>query len=350
MSRSRASQARRRLSACVLALGVTGAHWHASASGADDKALAEALFDDGLKLMRDGRFEQACPKLEQSNRIDPGIGTLLYLGECYEKTGRSASAWAIFREAMSSAQAAGQSDRARRAHERAAALESSLSRLIIDADAEVRDTPGLTVKRDGKVLDASLWGVALPLDPGKYTIDVSAPGYHSWSTSVTIVPQGSTQTVRVPPLGKLPESASEPAARAVPETAEPRPLAPSGPVQAGSAGLSTQQTIGVVLGAVGVVGLGVGTYFGFRAISKNSDAELVCRGTRCASPEGVTLTEQAKDAALVSNVAFGTGAAFVISGMVLYLTGASGTDKARLTLTPLVASHFTALELGGSFQ
>ena len=59
---------------------------------AADKATAEALFDAALDLMRKGRNEEACPRLEQSHRIDPGIGTLLYLAECYEKTGRTASA------------------------------------------------------------------------------------------------------------------------------------------------------------------------------------------------------------------------------------------------------------------
>ncbi|HEY0463370.1 MAG TPA: hypothetical protein VGC79_04135, partial [Polyangiaceae bacterium] len=57
-------------------------------AGAAQKAAAESLFDDGLKAMKSGHFSEACPKLEESERIDPAIGTLLYLGECYEKVGR----------------------------------------------------------------------------------------------------------------------------------------------------------------------------------------------------------------------------------------------------------------------
>ena len=53
-----------------------------------DKAAAEALFDQGVRLMKQNSFSDACPKLEESERIDPAVGTLLYLGECYERVGK----------------------------------------------------------------------------------------------------------------------------------------------------------------------------------------------------------------------------------------------------------------------
>src|ERR1043165_3380571 len=44
-------------------------------------ADAEALFDQGNKLMADGKLAQACDSFEASNRIEPRAGTLLQLGE-----------------------------------------------------------------------------------------------------------------------------------------------------------------------------------------------------------------------------------------------------------------------------
>ena len=73
---------------------------------ADQKAAAEALFDKGLAAMKQGEYAQACAFLEQSQSVERGIGTMLYLAECYEKLGRTASAWAMFREAASAAKAA----------------------------------------------------------------------------------------------------------------------------------------------------------------------------------------------------------------------------------------------------
>src|SRR5512138_2397422 len=95
---------------------------------AEQRAAAQALFDDARRLMADKKYAEACPKLEESQRLDPGIGTLLNLAECQSLTGRTASAWANFLEAAYQAKAAGQAKRENTARSRAAALEPKLSR------------------------------------------------------------------------------------------------------------------------------------------------------------------------------------------------------------------------------
>ncbi len=79
----------------------------ASAESAADQAKAEALFGEGRRLLAASRFAEACPKFVESQRLDPAIGTQLNLGDCYEKTGRTASAWAVFRDAAAEAQKGG---------------------------------------------------------------------------------------------------------------------------------------------------------------------------------------------------------------------------------------------------
>ena len=86
-----------------------------------DKAAAQSLFDEGRKLMTEGKFAQACPKLAESQKLDPGVGTQFNLADCYERLGQTASAWAGFLEAASTAKSMGQGEREKVARERAAA-------------------------------------------------------------------------------------------------------------------------------------------------------------------------------------------------------------------------------------
>src|SRR5689334_19506 len=77
----------------------------------DSAAVAEVLFNEARALADKGDFAAACPKFEESQKVDPGMGTLYRLGDCYEHLGRTASAWAAFRDVASQAQTAGQAAR-----------------------------------------------------------------------------------------------------------------------------------------------------------------------------------------------------------------------------------------------
>src|SRR6478735_9605838 len=57
----------------------------AGAASPTDQAKAEALFDEGRRLLAAARFAEACPKFAESQRLDSALGTLLNLGDCYEK-------------------------------------------------------------------------------------------------------------------------------------------------------------------------------------------------------------------------------------------------------------------------
>ena len=88
------------LASCLCAAGLASVTSDARAQARpEDRAAAESLFSDARRLMQAGDYEQACPKLEASRRLEPGLGTTLNLGDCYEKLGRTASAWGEFRGA-----------------------------------------------------------------------------------------------------------------------------------------------------------------------------------------------------------------------------------------------------------
>ncbi len=295
---------------------------------AQDKASAEALFDRGVKLMHAGKFEEACPKLEDSQRIDPGVGTLLYLGECYEKLGRPASAWATFREAASSAEASGQARRAGLARQRIAKLEPDLAYLTLDVAEATRGLEGLTVVRDGVDVGAGIVGAAVPVDPGTTTIEVSAPGYQPYTVTVTVSPK-SKQSLLIPVLVALPKPPPEPEVAPLPpptpEGTQPPLPSPAPPPERGAHPLTVA---GIAVAAAGVVGLGIGTYFGVKAINEDKKADDgTCDATVCQAQADYDHSQNARKAATAANVAIGIGAGLFVAGGVLFFLAPSSDEK-----------------------
>src|SRR5258708_13477040 len=47
----------------------------AEAQTQHDPVAAQALYDDGRKLMEKKKYAEACAKFEESQRLDPGVGT-----------------------------------------------------------------------------------------------------------------------------------------------------------------------------------------------------------------------------------------------------------------------------------
>lgn len=334
------------LAACACVVIASSA---AAQEPTSNKIAAEALFDRGLTLMQQGKYAEACPQLEQSQALDRGIGTMLYLAECYERLGRVASAWALFREASSAARAEGQSERAQAGATRAAALERRLPKLTVRVDAASR-VAGLEVARNGQALASSLFDLAVPVDPGEHQVDARAPGKKPWSQRVAVA-EGVATVVEVPVLEDAPASAALAPHAQPSEPNEPSASLTASDADATSSG-SPQKLIGVVVGAAGVVGIAVGAVFGGVAISKKGDADDRCKaagtpGSLCADERGVALNDEAHDAATLSNIFFIGGAALAVTGVVLYLTAPS--EEASPTVALRSNGVATSLSLEGAF-
>src|SRR6478672_4877951 len=86
-----------------------------------DPTAAEALFRAGRAAADKGDYVTACPKFEESNRLDPELGTAFNLADCDEHVGKVASAWQLFKEVAQRLPPG--DDRVSIATSRAAALE-----------------------------------------------------------------------------------------------------------------------------------------------------------------------------------------------------------------------------------
>jgi tetratricopeptide (TPR) repeat protein len=166
---------------------------------ADDAALAEALFREGKALLDDGDYEQACPKLEESQRLDPGTGTLWHLARCYEDTNRLASAWSRYLELAALARKNGEAKKQKAAQKAADRIEPNLPTLTI-AVAEGDRIDGLAITIDGRELGPGAWGTAAPIDAGSHEVEVTAQGHAPWTTSIDITEPRQRETIDVPRL------------------------------------------------------------------------------------------------------------------------------------------------------
>jgi hypothetical protein len=315
------------------------------AQSAADRAEAQALFDQGAALMAKRDFAAACPKLEASLARFDGVGTRGKLAQCYEGAGRIASAWAMYREVAVLAGKSGDQRRATVASEAAKALEPRLPRLVIAVPDASRVT-GLTVTRNGVAVSEGAWGSAVPVDPGEQRIEATAPGHETWRAKLDVA-ESAERTVEVPALERSPQAPVSTGGATAPADEGPEPI----PEQKSA---TPWKTIGLVAAGAGVVSLGVGGFFGLRASSKwngafddghCSSSDNTCDAT------GQELTDEARDAAVLSNVFIGTGAVLTAGGLALFFLAPSDAraETGAVRVVPVAGRSAAGVFVDGAF-
>ncbi|NRA35966.1 MAG: hypothetical protein HRU17_21810 [Polyangiaceae bacterium] len=324
-----------------------------------DVLTAEALFREGKALMAASKHAEACQKFEASQDLDPGLGTLLNLAQCHDAIGRTASAWSEYLEAKYQAQTAGRKSHADGAAARAKALEPRLVRLIIAVPNVVE---GLSIQFNGYAVRKALFGMAQPVDPGESLLQVSAPGYKTWTHKLTITEEGSVSTVSVPELEKEqpvvvvapvatplaePQAADPPAPAAVPASGSLTNVSQGVNIQPG--GWSAMETTGFVVGALGLAAIAGGGVLAVLAKADYDDAN--CSEGECAAAADQQQVEDARQEADIGGAAVIAGGVLAATGFTIFLTSNSSdpATDASVRLSPVVANGFGALQLFGRF-
>jgi hypothetical protein len=304
-----------------------------------DKVAAETLFNEARALAAQKRFDEACPKFAASQRLEPAVGTLLNLSECYQRKGQLASAWVQYREAAGLAASRSDERRAQLARDKAAALESKLGRLKIHAAQTV------AVERDGARVDPALFDTDVPVDAGAHVIEAKAPGKKPWRTTITSK-DGEVMRVDVPALEDAPLEAAPPPPPSPKGVTAPPPPPPSRDAGGG------QRIAGLVVAGVGIVGLGLGTFFALDAKSKWSSVTDKCPDKVCpdaATRDSVAATkDSASTSATLGTVGFVAGGALLVGGAVLFFTAPKGPAAERaVRVTPLAGPTIAGLAIDG---
>lgn len=294
----------------------SGAH-AAGPSTADQRALAEALFQAGRELIEAGRVSEACAKFAESQRVAPAGGTLLNLAICHETEGRLATALVEYQEAIAVSRKAGRKDRIEIAQQYMRALLPRVPVLRIVVPPTSTRT-GLTIHRGAMVVGPDAWGLDIPIDPGAHVILAEAPGCTPWTTSREIK-EGQRVQIEVPALRVVMGRAQEGAPKAV---GAPGPAE----VDRGNDWRRPARTSAWVAGAIGIGLLGAGSYYGIRALEKRHESDDLCRDG--CSREGVAVNVEAQRAATRSNLLLEGGVVLTgLSAFILLWTSAPVTQR-----------------------
>jgi hypothetical protein len=301
----------RALALVAMALVLTGVR----VAAAQPAAQADALFEEGKRLRAAGRVSEACVKFAESQHVAPGVGVTLYLADCYERLGRTASAWSAFRLAERLAHERGDV-RADVARSRASAIEPALSRLTIEAHAL---PSGSEVRLDGQpVRDESL-NTALPVDPGDHVVTLDAPGRPQRAVPARVDDEHRAVTLQLdvapaPQRPRTPDTTTEAAVPAPPSSD------PAVPVPASSDPAAHHRWLSAGLAGVGAVSFGIGAAF---LVAKN-------RSMTNDGPGG--MPQQDAGAAAAAAVAFAASGAAFASAVAVYLT--APRSGVALVVTP----------------
>ena len=294
------------------------------AQAPDATAQADAAFKDAMQLRAAGHEAAACPRFAESKRLAPAVGVTMYLADCYEKTGRNASAWREFRDAEKMARERGDK-RADVAGARAAALEPKLNRLVIATPADAAKS-GEQLQLDGAALAPEFWNAPLAEDPGDHTITVIAAG-QAPRTLIAHVDEGNLSTLV--PIGETKNTFTAADSASAAATA-PTPEETPAPRRGSAAG----QWAGVGLAVLGAAGIGVGTWL---LTSKEREME---NGQLCdahlrphAVPEGIA--------------AVTGGGIALISGVIVYYLNRPG--RTEVSLSPSMVPGGGGATVHGTF-
>lgn len=296
----------------------------AAPARAQDTTRADETFQAGRQLLKDGKYADACPKFEESQRHDPASGTLLALAYCQELSGLLASSWANYLAASDLAAKEGQTERHAAASERAKALSERYSTLTIVVPAELSSLPGLRVLRDGIEVDRSAYNGKIPLNGGMHSIEAIAPGRQRWSGAVTLQQEADHKTLTLPVLS------AEPGGGFVTFSSAPARPSPPTPMQREQPPNRMRQA-SLLLAVGSGVALGLGGTFGILAASRNesSNEDGHCSASGC-DAIGIDRRNAALSAARVSSWSFVAAGALATGAIVLYVTSPSSSSTTRI--------------------
>lgn len=303
----------------------------AHAQSTNDEMLAQSLFDEGRALMDAGRYAEACPKLAESQRLDPGAGTLLNLAICHESEGRLATAYTELNASLSLATKDGRRDRESIARKHLAVVTPRIPHVSIHVAEEV---DGLEVRLDGGPVRKPAWDVVTGVDPGWHLVEAEAPGFPLYRERI-FVQELENKVLTVPSLRAT--------SAAAPPPADARVLTATTDANAAKPAVRTHP-LRIAATAVGTIGLIGATVAGVGWLSARTSRSDECLTDRdyCSS-EGLAAASRERTYGVVGLASLGIG--IVAFTSLAFIPRTVDAPKAQAWVSPRLGGATVDLKL-----
>jgi len=328
---------------------------------------ASQHFERGLSLAKQKAYPEAITEFNRAYQVSPHFSVMYNLGQAYIANDQPVYAVEALRRYLTEGGAEVPVARRQQVEDAIIAQEQRIAIVIIRSDAA-----GAAVRVDGNEVGRTPLPGALRVSAGSHVVEASLPGHKAWEQHLVLA--GKEQ--RIVDVVFAPASAAAPVAPAA--VAAPMPVPQASPTPEALPSIPTPASTGtapptdggtfataspprrspariataIVLGVVGAGGIVTGSVFGLRAFSKKSDSDKECPNERC-TDLGVSLNNQAKDAATLSTITFGVGiVAVAVATYLLIRPGApaanpAGSPVSALELVPELGNGSGGLSVRG---
>jgi hypothetical protein len=321
----------RKMRTLLFALSLTAVPMSAFAQ--PDVALteAQARFKEGLDLADANNHEASRLKFQQAWSVYKSPAVLYNLARSEQLTGHDIEAFEHFREFLKMPPDPKVTEaHKKKAQENVDELGKKLGQIDVQAP------PNARVTVDGKIAPEAA-REPVPVTPGRHVVEATLEGRIK-SISIECA-AGNITKARIE-FETATTNATEP-----PRT--------GGEEQPSSA----RYVIPAMIGAAGLISLGVGIGFGVASQNAKDDEDALRKPGVCSvttSAECVTLDEKRSDVTMkgtVSTIGYVGGGVLLAAAVVTYIVWPSSKKSARgIDITPVASANGGMLHLGGSFQ
>ena len=221
-------------------------------------------------------------------------------------------------------------------------VEANVPSVVLVAEEEGAGTViEVAVSMDGLPLVAELDGKPIDTDAGLHTFVFRRDG--ATPLEVRMVLRAGQKNAEV--RARFPRK--QPALTSVAEQNVGGTIAPTSSPDLGSTPTSSLSTVGLATGGAGLLGLGVGAFFGLRASSLQSESS--CHGNVCDPSKGGN-PETLKDAQAAGNLStifFVAGGALAACGLTLFLIAPKSSAATSARISPVLAPSGAGFTLNG---